>query len=330
MTCPGPHLAATVHGCNEKITVDPYFQRSIAPGPTMVAPYTPTKGSTMGDVGAETSGKTRRRHFITGAGSGIGAAVAAMLYARGDELWLLTQSDERADELWQRFPQAEILVADLANPPALEMTLLSAVLPRLLDCLLHIAGVIDFSLAAELAAGQIRELVNVNMMAPMILTRALLPALRRARGLVLIANSTATLSADAAGRSAYVASKSGLRGFADVLRREESSHGVRVTTVFPGRTDTPMQERVHEQEKRVYDAARLMRPDTVARSILHVVDLPADATIHDLTIRPTPHHEPAEPPCSGTCRVGNDSSTFISPPSLSLGGLGRLRTGRSR
>src|SRR4029450_10429527 len=111
MTCQGPHLAATVHGCNEKITVDPYFQRSIAPGPTMVAPYTPTKGSTMGDVGAETSGKTRRRHFITGAGSGIGAAVAAMLYARGDELWLLTQSDERAGELWQRVPQAGTRVA---------------------------------------------------------------------------------------------------------------------------------------------------------------------------------------------------------------------------
>jgi short-subunit dehydrogenase len=258
----------------------------------------------MGDLGAETSSKTKRRHFITGASSGIGAAVAAMLYARGDELWLLARSDERAHELWQRFPQAEILVADLANPLGLEVVLLSAVLPRLLDCLLHIAGVIDFSLTAELAAGQIQEQVNVNMVAPMILTRALLPALRRARGLVLVANSTATLSADAPGRSAYVASKSGVRGFADVLRLEESPHGVRVTTVLPGRTDTPMQERVHEQEKKVYDGAQLMRPDTVARSILHVIDLPADATIHDLTIRPMPHQKPVEPPCAGTCLMG--------------------------
>ena len=234
----------------------------------------------------KTSGKTKRRHFITGASSGIGAAVAAMLYARGDELWLLAHSDERAHELWQRFPQAEVLVADLASPLGLEVALSSAVLPRLLDCLLHIAGVIDFSLAAELAAGKIREQVNVNMVAPMILTSALLPALRRARGLVLIANSTATLSADAAARSAYVASKSGVRGFADVLRLEESSHGVRVTTVFPGRTDTPMQKRVHEHERKAYDAAQMMLPDTVALSILHVVDLPADATIHDFTIRP--------------------------------------------
>ncbi|MGH3339003.1 MAG: SDR family NAD(P)-dependent oxidoreductase [Propionibacteriaceae bacterium] len=184
------------------------------------------------------------------------------------------------------FRKAEVLVADLASPLGLEAALFSAVLPRLLDSLLHIAGVIDFSLAAELAAGKIREQVNVNMVAPMILTCALLPALRRARGLVLIANSTATLSADAAARSAYVASKSGVRGFADVLRLEESSHGVRVTTLFPGRTDTPMQKRVHEHERKAYDAAQMMLPDTVALSILHVVDLPADATIHDFTIRP--------------------------------------------
>jgi short-subunit dehydrogenase len=244
----------------------------------------------MGDLGAGASGKTKRRHFITGASSGIGAAVAAMLYARGDELWLLAHSDERAHELWEKFPKAEILVADLASPLGVEMALLSAILPGLLDCLLHIAGVIDFRLAAELTSEQIREQVNVNLVAPMILTRALLPALRRARGLVLITNSTATLSADAGARSAYVASKSGARGFADALRLEESSNGVRVTTVFPGRTDTPMQERVHERENKLYDAAQLMRPDTVARSILHVIDLPADATIHDLTIRPAPHH----------------------------------------
>lgn len=66
----------------------------------MRARYPPTKGSTMGDVAAETSDKTKRRHFITGASSGIGAAVAAALYARGDQLWLLARSDERAHELW--------------------------------------------------------------------------------------------------------------------------------------------------------------------------------------------------------------------------------------
>jgi short-subunit dehydrogenase len=196
------------------------------------------------------------------------------------------------------------------------MVMLSALLPSVLNCLLHVAGVIDFGRVADLRAGQIREQVNVNMVAPMIITRALLPALRRARGLVLIANSTATLSAGAAGGSAYVASKSGVRSFADALRQEESSAGVRVTTVFPGRTDTPMQERVHEQEEKVYDAAQLMRPDTVARSILHVIDLPTDTTIHDLTIRPMPHHRLGEsPPVTRLMEGPQDSITSISSPS---------------
>lgn len=161
------------------------------------------------------------------------------------------------------------------------------------------------------------------MVAPMIITRALLPALRRASGLVLIANSTATLSAGVAGRSAYVASKSGVRGFADVLRLEESTHGVRVTTVFPGRTDTAMQERVHEHEKKAYDAAQ---PDTVARSILHVVDLPVDTTIHDLTIRPMPHHMPAESPSvTRLVEVTHESITPISQPPVPPRSLGRRR-----
>jgi NADP-dependent 3-hydroxy acid dehydrogenase YdfG len=59
-----------------------------------------------------------------------------------------------------------------------------------------------------------------------------------------------------------------------------------VTTIFPSRTATPMQEKVHEQEGRTYDASRWIRPATVVDSILHVLDLPADATIPELVIRP--------------------------------------------
>ena len=88
--------------------------------------------------------------------------------------------------------------------------------------------------------------------------------------------------------SAYAASKHGLRALADSLRGEEKEHGVRVTSVYPGRTATPMQERVHEQEGKEYDAADWIRPETVADAILHVLDLPRDATIPDVTVSPGP------------------------------------------
>ena len=117
------------------------------------------------------------------------------------------------------------------------------------------------------------------------LTRVCLPALRAARGTVVFVNSGAGLVAHPRW-SAYAASKFGLRALADSLRAEEQEHGVRVTTVFPGRTATPMQQKVHEQEGKDYDAVRLDRPGTVVDAILHVLDLPDDATVSDLTIRP--------------------------------------------
>ncbi len=88
------------------------------------------------------------------------------------------------------------------------------------------------------------------------LTQALLPALRAAHGTVVFVNSGAGLSANAHW-AGYAASKFGLRALADALRAEEAEHGVRVSTVYPGRTATPMQQKVHEQEGRAYDAGHV-------------------------------------------------------------------------
>ncbi|WP_211348911.1 SDR family oxidoreductase [Nocardioides litoris] len=223
------------------------------------------------------------RHLVTGAGSGIGAALADRLHARGDELVLLARSDERAAALAERYAGARTLVADLADPASLEDLDLSG-LDRL-DSLHHVAGVVDLAPVADLTVGAMQEHLAVNLVAPAALTRPLLPALRRARGLVVLVNSSAGLTANA-GWAAYAASKFGLRAFADALRAEEVEHGVRVTTVFPSRTVTPMQEKVHEQEGRTYDASRWISAATVAETVLHVLDLPADATIPEVTVRP--------------------------------------------
>ncbi|RYP80736.1 SDR family oxidoreductase [Nocardioides guangzhouensis] len=221
-------------------------------------------------------------HLITGAGSGIGAAVARALHERGDEVWLLARTAERAADLERALPGARTVVGDLADPASLEAI---TGLPERLDTLLHIAGVVDLAPVAEVDADQLRAQVDVNLVAPMLLTKVCLPALRAAQGLVLVANSSAGLTASPTW-SAYAASKFGVRAFADALRGEEQDHGVRVTTVYPSRTATPMQEKVHEQEGRTYDRRRWIQPETVAATILHVIDLPPDATIPEVTIRP--------------------------------------------
>ncbi|WP_248580979.1 SDR family oxidoreductase [Nocardioides sp. InS609-2] len=223
-----------------------------------------------------------RTHLVTGAGSGIGAAVADRLHERGDALCLLARGDERADDLRRRFPGATVLVVDLADPAAVGAL---TGLPDRLDSVLHVAGVVDLSPVADLPLAQLRSQLDVNLVAPALLSRAALRAVRRARGTFVFVNSSAGLTAGPMW-AAYAASKFGLRAFADALRAEEVEHGVRVTTVFPSRTATPMQEKVHEQEGRVYDPAHWIQPGTVAGTILHVLDLPADATIPEVTVRP--------------------------------------------
>jgi NADP-dependent 3-hydroxy acid dehydrogenase YdfG len=222
------------------------------------------------------------RHLITGAGSGIGRAVAEELHARGDDLVLLARHEERATELAEAFPGAVVHVVDLADPESVDGF---SDVPDRLDSMLHVAGVVELAPVAELRAEHLREQLDVNLVAPALITRACLPALRAARGTAVFVNSAAGLSAGASW-SAYAASKFGLRALADSVRAEEIENGVRVTSVFPSRTATPMQEKVHEQEGRTYDSSRWIHPETVAATILHVLDLPHDATIPEVTVRP--------------------------------------------
>jgi NADP-dependent 3-hydroxy acid dehydrogenase YdfG len=224
-------------------------------------------------------------HLITGAGSGIGTAVARRLYERGDELILLARDAGRAKELAAEYEGARTLVADLADPDRISRSLGMQQMPDRLDSLLHIAGVVDLGPIVELRPKTWHQQLNANLVSPAELTRLFLPQLRAAQGHVLFVNSGAGLHAHAQW-GAYAASKHGLKALADSLREEEHGNGVRVTSVYPGRTAGPMQVKVHSQEGKEYDASRWIAPESVATTILTALDLPRDAEINDLMVRP--------------------------------------------
>ncbi|GAA3375982.1 SDR family oxidoreductase [Streptomyces sannanensis] len=224
-------------------------------------------------------------HLITGAGSGIGAAVARRLHERGDELVLLARDAGRAKELAARYPGARTLVGDLAEPDRLSWAFSHQTLPDRLDSLLHIAGVVELGTVGDLTPKTWHGQLNVNLIAPAELTRLLLPQLRVSQGHVVFVNSGAGLHAHAEW-GAYAASKHGLKALADSLREEEHANGLRVTSVYPGRTASPMQAKVHQQEGKEYDPDRWIDPESVATTILMALDLPRDAEVHDLTVRP--------------------------------------------
>ncbi|MFD0851237.1 SDR family oxidoreductase, partial [Actinomadura adrarensis] len=165
----------------------------------------------------------------------------------------------------------------------LEAALAEAGLPGRLDGVIHSAGMVDLGAVAEQDADHWIDQLMVNLVSAAELTRILLPSLRAAEGHVVFVNSTAGLRANPKW-SAYAASKFGLRALADSLRAEEPS--LRVTTVYPGRTATEMQRKVHAQEGRAYQAEKFTDPATVARALVAALETPADAVVSDITVRP--------------------------------------------
>lgn len=226
-------------------------------------------------------------HVISGAGAGIGAAVAAALAERGDDLVLIARSDARAEELRTRFPKARSVVVDLAHPERVAEAFAGPDRADRVDSVVHAAGVVELGGVGETDTAVWAETLDVNLRAPAELTRVLLPALRAARGHVVFVNSGSGLRANPRW-SAYAASKHGLRALADALRAEEQSAGVRVTSVYPGRVATQMQAKVHAHEGKEYNPADWIAPESVATAVLTALDLPRDAEMTDVTVRPGP------------------------------------------
>lgn len=221
--------------------------------------------------------------LVTGAVGGIGAAVARSLAGTHD-LILGGRDPARLSALCEEVGAARPLVLDLTRPETFEEAV--SELGRVTN-VVHNAGVVELGAVAEQGPEVWTHTLAVNVVAPAALTRMLLPRVRAERGTLVFVNSGAGLRANA-GWASYAASKFALKALADALREEEAPHGVRVTTVYPGRTATPMQQKVRAQEGGAYDPAAFIDPATVAVTIQFVLDAPRDATLPDVSVRPGP------------------------------------------
>jgi len=218
---------------------------------------------------------------VTGASRGIGAAVARALSPAHD-LLLGGRDTVALQALAAELPGARPWPVELTDAAALEEA--AGGIERL-DVLVHSAGVGLLGTVAETPVSTWRRQFEINVVAVAELTRLLLPALRAARGRVVLLNSGAGLTARA-GWASYAASKFALRAFADALRAEESHHGVRVTSVHPGRVDTEMQREVVAQEGGEYRPESYLRPESVAGAVLLAVTAPDDVALTELVLRP--------------------------------------------
>jgi len=219
--------------------------------------------------------------LITGAGGGIGSAIAAAL-APTHTLLLAGRPSERLDAVAERLG-ATTFPLDVTDSSDIEA---ACEIIDTLDVLVHNAGMSIPGHVADSTVDEWRATFAVNVFGPVELTLALLPALRAARGQVVFINSGAGRTASS-GMASYSASKFALRAFADSLRHDEPD--LRVTTIYPGRTDTGMQRDLVAFEGGEYNAARFLRPETVAGAVAHVVATPRDGHIHEIVLRPPAH-----------------------------------------
>ncbi len=222
--------------------------------------------------------------IVTGAGSGIGRAIAVTLVHAGMRVIVAGRTAESLRETARLGGSGEVVEADLATEAGIEAVAHAA--PAALHVLVHSAGLYARHSVADTTAPDWAAVHAVNVQAPMRLTAACLPALRAGAGYVVFVNSTAGLRAGA-GTGAYAASKHALRAAADALRQEVNADGIRVLSVFPGRTDTPMQEAVLRAEGRTARPGTLLHPEDIASMILAALLLPPRAEVAELTIRPS-------------------------------------------
>jgi short-subunit dehydrogenase len=226
---------------------------------------------------------------VTGASGGIGRAVALALVDRGGQVWALGRNEGRLRELEEAahgMPgTVRPLTVNLERDEEIDEATRAMLDEGDVDTLVHCAGAIALGAFAAITTEDLDRQLRVNLRAPVLLTRALLPGIRRRKGQIVFVSSLAAHGASA-NNAVYSATKHGLTAIADGLREELNPDGVRVLTLYPGRTATPMQVWMHGMERREYRPELLLQPDDVARLLLAALDVPRTGEVVEISIRP--------------------------------------------
>jgi NAD(P)-dependent dehydrogenase (short-subunit alcohol dehydrogenase family) len=225
--------------------------------------------------------------LVTGAGRGIGRAVAAALAREGATVALAARSvgelEAVAREITQAGGRALVVPTDLRQESAVE-----AIARRVLaecqqvDVLVNAAGLATFAPVTDSKLDDWDQMLAVNLRGAVLCCRAVLPSMTaRRRGTIINVGSVVT-SRSLTGSAGYTASKYALLGFSRVLAEEMRGHGVRVGVLSAGATDTPLWDAMPGAPAR----ERMLKADQVAEAALLMAALGPNASLEELTLLP--------------------------------------------
>lgn len=227
---------------------------------------------------------------VTGASSGIGKAIALSLAGQGAELYLVARRRELLQEVSKQIQtlgsRGHACPADLTKDD--DIRSLGERLhrdPGHLNILVLCGGAIFHGALEKAPLAEFDLMYRSNVRGHYAMIQTMLPLLRKGAGQIVFINSSAGLRSPAT-VGQFSATQHAFRSIADSLRDEVNADGIRVLSVYPGRTATPRIAKLFEKEGRSYKPELLMQPEDVAAVVTHSLCLPRTAEVTDISIRP--------------------------------------------
>jgi NAD(P)-dependent dehydrogenase (short-subunit alcohol dehydrogenase family) len=229
-----------------------------------------------------------KRAIVTGASSGIGKATALALADAGVEVVLAARRrvllEDLADQIRRLGGTATAIACDVSDPADCERLITEArALPGAVEpCLINCAGVAHFGPYHESPVAAVEAQLRANLLGPMVTCHAFLPwALQVGRGHIVNVLSVAA-KVPFPGAAIYCTAKAGLLMLGTTLAAEYRTQGLRVTSLLPGSTDTPL----WDDKEWVPPKEDMLPVAAVAEAVLDVVLLPADRNVDELVLMP--------------------------------------------
>jgi NADP-dependent 3-hydroxy acid dehydrogenase YdfG len=225
---------------------------------------------------------------ITGGSQGLGRTLALRLAREGTQIWIIAQDEsnlrEVVTEIRSSGGHADFFVADVRSRSTMKLCV-EHILERhaRIDVLINNAGIWLQGQTHEASPEKVREVFETNIIGMIYTTQVVLPSMR-INGAGHIINVGSTASVEPSGEwGIYAASKYGVRGFTDSLKKELEGSGIKVTGFYPGGMGTNL----YKNARLSYSTKEpwMMVTEDVAEIVVHVLTRPDDVVIDHIEVR---------------------------------------------
>jgi len=235
-------------------------------------------------VSAKLAGK---RAIVTGASSGIGKEVAMKLLQAGAQVSLVSRNPDRI--------LSELPAGSSAKGYAIDLGDISQVGAKIqaivadmggVDIVINNAGMAYIGELIDMPLAEWQKLFDLNLTSVFQCLQAVLPSMRSQKSGTIINVASIAGKQGFPNWGAYCASKFALLGLTQAIAAEEQPYGIKVMSICPGSVDTPLWDTLGDKVPPSFNRAAMLRPATVAESIMTLVNLPDDAIINELVLMP--------------------------------------------